>query len=164
MSGLLALDLATKAGWAYRDGMDDPPQYGTFAIEGRHIGRFLANYDDWLQKIVQRLAPEYVAYEAPYVGNPSAIRKIYALTSHTEWRCLVMGLPCKEVAATTWRKHFLGRAKYERREAKQAAMQMCRTMGWKPADDNQADALGLLDYAHAMTFGVAEPQGLFAKR
>ena len=45
------------------------------------------------------------------------------------------------------RKHFIGRGDLARAPAKAAVIRACRQRGWRPVDDNEADALALLDYA-----------------
>ena len=49
----------------------------------------------------------------------------------------------------SWRRQFFGRvpAKSTRGGLKDMSMERCRQFGWRPRNDDQSDALGILDYA-----------------
>jgi len=50
---------------------------------------------------------------------------------------------------SSWRKHFVGSMPRgtKRKEWKDYAIERCQQYGWRPRNDDEADALGLLDYA-----------------
>jgi len=55
----------------------------------------------------------------------------------------------RSVPMATWRRHFLGKMPRATKSAelKDLAMQRCRQLGFKPAKHDEAEAIGLLDYA-----------------
>ena len=55
----------------------------------------------------------------------------------------------RAVNMATWRSHFIGRIQRgtKRVELKDYAMQRCRQLGFRPQRDDEAEAIGILDYA-----------------
>ena len=51
-----------------------------------------------------------------------------------------------EAHNATVRKHFTGKGNAKSAELKAMTMAACRARGWAPVDDNEADALAILDY------------------
>lgn len=66
------------------------------------------------------------------------------------------GIPLATVASQTWRKSFLGKGNIKRDEAKKAAREVCKRMGWTATTDDEADAAGI--WFHACT--VVAPYGV----
>ncbi|MCT4654255.1 MAG: hypothetical protein N4A65_00435 [Cohaesibacter sp.] len=92
------------------------------------------------------------------VTQIKTLLKLYALNVNTHDIVKALGCSLEEVPVQTWRKHFLlGRTppKEHRVKGKQsnwykkAVKQRCQDLGWQIKDDNQADALGLLDYSRS---------------
>lgn len=156
---LLALDIATKTGWALGLPGNGLVASGVLALPktGNDIGRFIAPYAVWLDQKIKESEITDVVFESPImpgVTNVMTLRKLYGLTGRTEEICLDHGIGCRERHMQAWRKHFLGRAsapkdikdKAERRKwLKSECIRQCRARGWNPRDDNEADALGLMD-------------------
>lgn len=172
MGGILAIDPASKTGWAHKAGPAAAPEYGAAAIEGgANLGRFLANFRRWHLAIMERLEPGVVYYEPPFVGNAAAVQKLHALRGQIALNCLDRGIPCHAVAVQAWRSHFLGKGwslrglpkDQRRRELKAAVRRQCKILGWPAKNDDEADALGILDYACAQEKWPAAPTGLFTR-
>jgi len=172
MPGLLTLDIASMTGWAHKARPDAPPTYGSVQFEGtsKNMGRFLWYFRRWQMAIMARLDPDQVWYESPFVGNPAAVAKMYALAGQVELNCIDHGLSRDHygsVTANQWRPRFLGpnfvaKAKgraARREELKFAVIAQCEAFGWSPQDDNQGDALGILDYRVAKTWPTAAVAG-----
>ena len=147
---IVALDLATRTGWA-RWRADAEVSHGTVTLPktGPDVGRFLAAFDDRLVSVLA-LAPDVVVFEAPWVGartHQNTARKLMCLAGFLEFFCHRADIPCREVNNASVRKHFCGKGRAPRKELKHLVMQACRARGWTPANDDEADALAVLDFA-----------------
>ena len=156
---ILALDIATKTGWAIGRPGNGLVASGVMTLPktGNDIGCFIASYAAWLHKNIKENLITDVVFETPImpgVTNVMTLRKLYGLTGRTEEICLDHTIRCRERHMQSWRKHFLGRAsapkeikgKEQRRKwLKDECILKCRLRGWFPRDDNEADALGLMD-------------------
>ena len=159
---LLSLDLATSVGWArLRDGRVD---YGTYRLPatGPDVGRFLAAYEDWL-RVAMLDGVDVCVFEAPFVSGKTSqdtARKLLCLAGLTELICHRAGIRCFETNIKTVTKHFVGRCPPQRAEKKAATLRACRQRGWQPKNDDEADALAVLDYAvHWLRLPVKLPVG-----
>jgi hypothetical protein len=93
-----------------------------------------------------------VWYEAPIMTKVDRLRTLQlllGLANMTEWWCYKLGIPCRQAEMRDWRKHFLGRSTGGREELKKAAIEACHARGWAVDGDDQADAVGVLDYGLA---------------
>lgn len=163
MTKTLALDLATVTGFALGDRSGVIVSGSRrFPSTGDDIGTFGRAFRDWLIVGLQRHKPELVVFEQPMLPtqtNINTLRKLYGLAFELELIAgdrkllgLPAGIPCMEVSNGDWIKHFLGAGNVPRdRDArKKAVVRMCGIRGWHVDEDNdQADALGILDYALA---------------
>jgi hypothetical protein len=160
---LLALDLATVTGFALGD-LNGIKVSGSrqFPKTGNDIGWFADAFRTWLTTGLKRHKPEKVVYEQPIIhGDETTLatcRKLYGLAWQTELTCrdlkkagvLRREFVVEEVNIGDWRTHFLGRGyPRERNACKAAVKQMCRVRGFLFEDDNEAEAIAILDYALA---------------
>lgn len=156
---ILALDISTHCGFAYRAGEDDKPVHGVWELgSGGNHGRYfscLANeLEIWLRSV---LRPELVVMEAPLPhqaakvqGNhPRTVRVLLGLAAIVEMVCHEQAVKCEEANVIDVRQAVLGRQP-PAGKAKEAVMAFCNTMGWKPASDDAADALMLLEYRQCL--------------
>jgi len=159
---ILALDLATHMGWA-AGSLTKVEASGsrTLPKTDDRIGEFLCAYRGWLVSFCQQRQFTNIVFEAPILGDNTSIiakRKLFGLANVTEMIAHDLGIDCVETYQQSWRLHFVGvvrapidiEGQNERRKwIKLRVMNECRKRGWKPVDDNEADALGILDYFRA---------------
>lgn len=158
---LLALDLASTLGYA----VGTPGgviAHGSFKLPstGCEIGTFGDAYWRWLDSALSRWSVGEVVFESPILPgktNLTTLRKLYGLTLVTEMAAGRRHIPVREANLSSIRVHFLGVArapasvpKPERRAwIKEATITQCRRLGFRPVDDNDADALALFSYTLA---------------
>ena len=169
---ILALDLATKFGWACGSPGGDPYTFGSVQLPkgtGDDLGRFLQPYRDWLNIALDEMEPTEIVYESPILPpttNIATVRKLSSLTGVTE---LVArdrgGPPVREADMQSVRLHFVGVArapkqvpkKLRRQWIKDKIVATCLARGFKVTDDDQGDAVALLDYMLAHYAKQAAP-------
>jgi hypothetical protein len=154
---LLALDLATCTGFALGSTEQGVLEHGSHRIlkTGEDVGLYLVTFRDWLLALVARTDPWTIYFEAPVLlgrdkTSLNTLRKLYGLAGMTEVVAHDRGIDCREANTSNIVTHFCGKGspRYGD-ERKKATMAKCRERGWTITDDNDADALALLDYALA---------------
>ena len=161
--GILTLDLATQCGWALsgppvvhlgdrpflRNFYGDELAWGTLDLDrGMRMAQLKA-LEDFLDQVlpyVDHVLRE-ATYEAPH--RRAAARVLTPMADMVDFKAREYSVESWFIAAATWRKHFLGFGTGKRDDLKEAAKKQCALFGWNVTDDNQADALGLMDYARA---------------
>lgn len=151
---ILAFDLATVSGWAF--GSVAGVERSGITTVGRH-GEELGSFGNaWLNRflaLIDETGPTEVYYEAPVVSggkiNINTLRRLYSMGTILEMAADRHKVPCWEAQIPDIRTHFLGHGHVPRNSQaiKIAIKNQCRRRGWKFKDDNEADALALLDYA-----------------
>ena len=170
MQLIVALDLGTRMGFACgKAGHGEAyPRSGAVILKSpkEPRGRAFGNLIDWLNKFIPAERPTLLVKEAPLplqafknLGNAAAtVTFTGGLHAIVEGMCDRYGIACQDVADSTVRKHFIGRARMGTRAlTKQAVVQRAKALKLIPADctdDNRADAVALFDYA-AHTFARA---------
>ncbi len=151
MKAILALDLSKRqTGWALGCG-NESPRTGSRGFEGVHRGAVFSQYLAWLRDRLLSNQPDLVAYEAPILsarakGSTDTLMILIGLAAHTESVCAMFAVPVFAVAVPTWRKAFLGHGFPA--EPKADSVRMCGTLGWKVRSDDEAEACGVLAWAH----------------
>jgi hypothetical protein len=161
---LLALDLATKVGWACGDTSTGDPVSGvhTLPSTGDDIGKFAGAFDDFLRGMSERYQPKLIVIEEPMVTTAGRTTlatslKLQGLCYHAELVAQQFKLKCRQVPAGTWKKAFCGpgAGKTSKNVKPYPVVVACRQRGWLDIkDDNEADARGLFVYA----CGVIDPR------
>ncbi len=144
---VLALDLATKTGFAIRNA-GGFVHSGTFDARGKakdppgvrwsNFRRFLvdmkqANPD--LVEIHYEHVHRHIGTDAAHCyGALQALVELFAFNHQIELHAIGVG---------TWKKRFTGNGAAK----KDDVIAVCRQLGFKPIDDNEADALGILHCA-----------------
>jgi hypothetical protein len=154
----LVLDLATHLGFAFGSQVEGVVGHGSFKLPatGTDIGAFLAAYRAWLTPFLAQDIGE-VIFEMPILpatANLNTLRKLYSLCGVTELVAADDGILCREANLMDIRRHFIGACrapssvpKKDRREwLKDRTITECRRRGFRPADDNDADALALFSF------------------
>lgn len=174
---ILALDLSkSRTGWAAWDRKSPRPQFGSWVLgseytsEGAVFSKLHRNLAD-LHAVIrfERLYFEQKINPARLSGvtTITTINLLSGLEAHAKSFGHAYGLrACKPVAIDHWRPFFLGRievaeAKAVARRARKAGdakasarqdlkdltMLRCKQLGFAPRFDDEADAIGVLDYA-----------------
>jgi Holliday junction resolvasome RuvABC endonuclease subunit len=157
---ILALDMATRTGWA-SGVIGAVPSWGAQDFgRNRSNGEVLSAFRSWLCGKMDEIQPSICAFESPYMPGPnspfsapanaSTIRRLFAFAGITEAVCFERRLKCYEARPSEITRAFLGGPAPKRREEKKAAtVKMARLLGFDVADDDEADAVALWCFAEA---------------
>lgn len=159
---LLALDLATKTGFAHGEpgGM---PTWGSHKLPqtGEDYGAFGLAYEAFLSALIQSKGVTRIVYESPILPSTTTLataRKLYSLGTITEMIAGRLGVKCHEAHMQTVRGHFIGASrapkhipqKDRRSWMKSRIIGQCIARGWNVTNDDEADALAVFDWASAI--------------
>lgn len=167
----LALDLSkSNTGWCQWAPGWDRPIFGSVKLgtEYTSIGGMCGKLHRELAAIHKATPVKYGFIEKPLTANQlhgntnaDALFKLAAIAAHAHsfgyakgW----VGQGVTEVNISTWRRHFIGPMKRgtKTKTLKEYTIERCRQLGLKPRSDDEADAIGLLDYCLHMK-GVTPP-------
>ena len=158
MTDILAIDLATRTGWA-RGHVGAHPRWGSvkFGTSTDHNNEIFAQCMRWITQVLQAQKPDVLILEAllppiamskvnatsaAALGRLSGLNAIVRATAHN------MGVgEIAEASVGDIRAHFIGTRRMVRFDAKRAVMDRCKRLGWNVEDDNEADSLALWHYA-----------------
>ena len=153
---ILALDLGQRTGWAVRsrDGAiaSGVQEFRPGRFEGG--GMIWLRFRAWLQEIDETSGGVGVAvFEEVRRHLGTTASHIYGgyLAHLTAW-AEANRTPYQGVPVSTIKRHVTGKGNAD----KQAVIEAVRRLGFQPADDNEADALALLDWAIAHGVGGAQ--------
>lgn len=144
---ILALDLGQRTGWAVRNA-DSAISSGTAEFKpGRFqsVGMVFLRFRAWLEEIDAASGGVGAVYfEEVRAHRGVAAAHYYGgfLAHLTAWGDTV-DVPYLGVPVGTIKRHATGRGNAN----KEAMMDAVRALGFAPADDNEADALAILDWA-----------------
>ena len=144
---ILALDLGQNTGWALRDGtgqiISGTQRFkpGRFEGGGMPLLRFVA----WLNELQRAVGPlGGVFFEEVRAHKGTAAAHAYgAFLGHLAAWCESNELPYHGVPVATIKRSATGRGN----AGKEEVISAMRSLGFEPGDDNEADALALLQYA-----------------
>lgn len=167
---ILALDLATKTGWAFAtaDAVAAWP-FGGLAREVPVISSGVVRFDGsqgqkcasalgWIMLQLAKLKPDQVWIEGVIAspGAPKDFRErkrqssinlagklAHALNGVVKAACINAGIEPQERFPNQIKRSLTGHGNAD----KAAMIRMCELRGWHPSDDNEADAMALLDLA-----------------
>lgn len=153
---ILALDLASRTGWACGLPNEDKPRSGSvrFAREGASLGAIYTGCRQWLADFLATNPDvRLIVFEAPMAPQHMAgfttahiIRVLIGLCAVVEEYGHAGGYDVREAKVSDVREHFIGSNRIKRKAAKAATIEGCHGLGWAPCDDNAADALALWHY------------------
>jgi hypothetical protein len=153
MTDLLALDIATRCGWARGPVGDPHPQSGSvrFGTDGASNNAVFAHCLAWISETLKdEPRPDIVVVEA--MLPPTA--KVGKTTRETRDRLaglhgivravsFLRGIyDVREASVSQVRHHFIG-GNFKSETAERETRERCRRLGWNPEDHNAADALAL---------------------
>lgn len=140
---ILALDLATVTGFANWDGYSIRSGSRSFKVgRGESPGMRFLKYEGWLQGVILRNRPEVIAYEQAHLRGGAASEVIVGLIVILKKKCAEHGIEYTDRHTATIKKHATGSG----RASKEDMIHMAKVkFGKSVVDDNEADALHLLD-------------------
>lgn len=139
---ILALDLATRTGWAMVS-VSGATRHGVRDFSA-HAGRNPALYgafDWWLSDMVTDFRPALIVYESP-IFRGKATRLTFGLAAITELIAGRREANVAEVNLATIKKFATGQGNC----GKDAMVAAVKSWGFAPQDDNAADAIALARY------------------
>lgn len=157
---ILALDLSTaRTGFALGDlsGIRVSGSRG-FPATGNDLYTLAVAYRTWLTTGLKRHKPDKIVYEMPMMLDNNAQitkRKLGGMAWQTELTAGDLGYvgddKIGEVNVSDWTGHFLGKGNVPQKSARRklAVQNMCRIRGFHFDDEDEADAIAILDYALA---------------
>ena len=151
---VVALDLATVTGWALRSA-DGAITSGTVSFRpSRYDGggmRYL-RFGNWLNQLaidVGDIAAVHHEEIRRHLSTDAAHVHGGLLATLTSW-CEQRAIPYQGVPVGTIKRHITGKGNAD----KAAVIAAIRERGFKPVDDNEADALAILLWATETNGGV----------
>lgn len=144
---ILAIDLGTKMGYARLS--RDVTTSGTVSFAPRASegpGARWAKFRAWLASAAIDADLSTVYYESLIhmpTNQPATVMMFGGFEAHLQHWCEVNRIPLVQVNVATIKKHWTGSG----RAKKPDMIAEAKRRGLSPADDNEADALALLDYA-----------------
>jgi Holliday junction resolvasome RuvABC endonuclease subunit len=137
---ILALDLATKTGFAHTDGTS-----GVWVLPAGPNGQRWDDFREWLDCMVSEHGTDKIVAEASLHQPGLAGRMANAMHTMIEVVAQKYQLEYKSVAASTIKKHATGNGRAKKPEMYEAAK--ARGLAFDVASDDHVDALWILDYA-----------------
>lgn len=157
---ILALDLSKRsAGWACWGPADERVASGVWALGSEYTsdGLTYCRLHEHMSALHSLGAISAVFWEEPLDPrtlsghtNIDSIRVLSGLAAHAaSWADAMSCRHARSVNMTTWRRHFLGKMPRATKSAdlKQYAIERCRQLGFRPGRHDEAEAIGILDYA-----------------
>jgi Holliday junction resolvasome RuvABC endonuclease subunit len=146
-SAILALDLGQKTGWAVRNA-DRAIASGTVEFKpGRFEGGGMVflRFRAWLQEVDETAGGVGAVYfeEVRSHRGVAAAHAYGGFLAHLTAWAEANKIPYAGVPVGTIKRHATGNGNAN----KEAVIAAVRALGFDPADDNEADALALLDWA-----------------
>lgn len=146
---ILALDLGTETGWATNAIMCYPyPTRGVRTFDGEISGwRYLA-FKRWLDVEIERLEIQHIVYEETFSMGAYAARVLHGFLAtlqyiHAEHYPTESRFTMQKVHPGILKKFATGNGHAK----KPQMMEACYIRyGYKPTDDNECDAIFLLEY------------------
>ena len=147
---ILALDIATKTGWATNNpvaqsGMVDFTigKAGQKMTDAKRALRLL-KFKHWLTEfLTMHTKFDLIIYEQQHHRGRAATEVAIGLISEVIKLAGIVGARIESVHSGTLKKFATGHGKAEKAQMIAAA----EGFGWKPVDDNEADACLILEYA-----------------
>jgi hypothetical protein len=162
---VLALDIAKhRTGWAVGYSGMTRPSWGVYNLAGdwdRHEGLRLHQWRNFLEVTIDTHSVEYIAMERPFIdlksfdwNGTAPILQMHGIVLELAH---ARGIRAGAVSISSWRSHFLGTSKApaglasnQRTNAlKDMAMRQCLRRNWLCEYHDEAEALGIMDFALA---------------
>jgi len=138
---LLALDLGTRTGWAHSAGPSGVQDFSP--RRGDSPGMRWLEFGGWLRRILEAAPTDVIVYEQAHHRGGAATHVAHALISQVEAVAAERGIEITSRHSSAVKKRATGRG-----NADKPSMMAAAELTWpgvKFADDNQVDAMWLLD-------------------
>ena len=140
---ILALDTGTKTGWAVNETGTVVSGVQDFSLKrGESPGMRFLMFRNWLQKMLDSTMPDMVIYERAHHRGGAATEVGVGLMTHVQGVCAENGVEYVALHSSALKKHATGKGNCSKEDMMRAATEK----GWNYEDDNESDALWLLDY------------------
>lgn len=163
---ILALDLATRTGFATWDGARRESGFVDFDVKrGESPGMRFVRFNRWLDDVAGRLGVDQrprvlpfdiVFYEQPFVMRSGAAAEVsLGFATRVQEFCARYGIEHQPVNGSKLKKWTTGRGNAKKPDMVAAVCQRFFPKAWEEGakrfeiDDNEADAIALLEYAKA---------------
>lgn len=168
---ILTLDLSKRStGWAVWESGKPRPYSGRWVLGSEYTsqGKTFAKLQREMMDLRKVHEFTRVYLEAPILPgqlgghtNNSSLRVLSGLAAHVHSYCsVVAGVSDPvEINVSSWRKDFIGSQKRgtKRHTLKSLTLERCAQLDLKPRTDDEADALGLLDYVIEAHHSILPP-------
>lgn len=168
-----AFDLATTLGWALHEPGLERPFWGSERLPGGpgDVGAAADRLERLMRELRLMYGVTHWFFEAQHIGtfrkkgetkarmmNMDVMRRLIALGTIVEKFAFQTKTHAYQVIISEWRKHFIGRgAAFGDVDPKELAVQKCRNYGWHTDIADEAEALGILDFALTMIPDYVRP-------
>lgn len=146
MGAILTIDIGTTTGWCLK-GKNGGIVSGSLDLRGGRFeggGMRFLRFKAWLAEIHELTPVGYVAFEEVRAHKGTDAAHIYGgLMSQLMVFCEEHKIPYQGVPVQTIKKFMTGKGNADKPKMIAAA----RSHGFGPADDNEADAIGLMLYS-----------------
>ena len=143
---ILALDLGTKTGWATNFGGCVSSGVEDFTPNHRESkGMTYVMFTAWLYSMLTKVNPTLVAYEMPHLRGGAAAETLAGFSTRVQEQCAQRGIEYTSVHSATLKKSATGSGRANKGEMVEMAIKLFPTQTIE--DDNQADALHMLQWA-----------------
>lgn len=142
MNSILALDLATQTGWAYKANGLISSGSESFALKkGEGPGMRFLKFRSWLRDQIECVKPEVIVFEEVMRWSSGAAAKCYCgLLAILQTECEAKSIEYGGIGVGTIKKFATKKGNATKEEMIKAAVDL----GYKPKDDNEADAIHIL--------------------
>jgi Holliday junction resolvasome RuvABC endonuclease subunit len=142
MKAILSLDLATQTGWAYSSaGLVTSGSEGFQLKKKDGPGVRFLKFRSWLRDQIEIVKPELIVFEEVMRWSSGAAAKCYCgLLAILQTECEAKGISYEGVHVGTIKKA----ATKNGAASKEQMIKAAKDRGYKPQDDNEADAIHLL--------------------
>lgn len=138
---ILAIDPGLHMGWAFNDGMHGVELFQPKPRES--TGMKFVRFRAWLVEVIEKLKPDLVVFEATHTRYMQAAASGFGFSAHIEAICSEHAVDYTAVQPGEVKKHATGNGRANKKQMLEAA----RARWNGVSDDNEADALWILDYA-----------------
>jgi len=157
MMKILAFDFGSRTGWAaLRDGHIESGVQVFDLSRGESPGMRFIRFRRWLEELLTLIGPGLCVYEAAHHRGGYATELLVGMTTRLQETCAERGIEYTAVHSATLKKFATGSGRADKSAMVKRAAE--RFPDRRIADDNEADALLLLECARAK-FGTDKNRG-----